>query len=85
MGQPQVVILKHSFICCLQDFIAKNAQDYHLNLNLTDSVTVQWNGMGGRTTAQACQFDVDEVIRFRPDIVFLQIGTNNLTQHGMSL
>ena len=40
--------------------------------------------MGGRTFAKVRQFDLGEVIRFRPDIVFLQIGTNDLAQRGMS-
>jgi len=84
MGQPRVLVLGHSFIRRLRDFIVKNAPDYHLNLNLTDSVTVQWHGVGGRTIAKVRQFDLGEVIRFRPDIVFLQIGTNDLVQRGMS-
>ena len=74
----------HSFIRRLRDFIVKNAPDYHLNLNLTDSVTVQLHGVGGRTIAEVRQFDLGEVIRFRPDIVFRQIGTNDLVQRGMS-
>ena len=40
--------------------------------------------MGGRTIAKVRQFDLGEVIRFRPDIVFLQIGTNEPVQRGMS-
>ena len=40
--------------------------------------------MGARTIAKVSQFDLDEVIRFRPDIVFLQIRTNDLAQRGMS-
>ena len=83
MGQPWVLILRHSFIHHLRDFIVKNAPDYHLNLHLTDSVTVQWHGVGGRTIAKLCQCDLGKVIRFCPDIVFLQIGTNDLAQHGM--
>ena len=84
MGQPRVLILGHSFICRLRDFVVKNTPDYHLNLNLADSVTVQWHGMGGRTIAKVRQFDLGEVIRFQWDIVFLQIGTNDLVQRGMS-
>lgn len=84
MGQPRVLILKHSFICHLWDFIVKNAPDYHLNLNLSDSVTVQWHGVVGQTIAKVRQLDLNEVIRCRPDIVFLQIRTNDLTQRRMS-
>ena len=84
MGQPRVLILGHSFIRRLRDFVVKNAPDYPLNLNLTDSVTVQWHGVGGRIIAKVGQFDLGEVIRFQCDIVFLQIGTNDLVQRGMS-
>ena len=80
MGQPRVLILGNSFIRRLRDFIVKNAPDYHLNLNLTGSVAVQWHGVGGRTIAKVRQFDLGEVLRF----VFLQIGTNDLAQRGMS-
>ena len=84
MGQPWVLILGHSFIRHLRDFIVKNTPEYHLNLHLTNLVTVQWHGVGGRTIAKVCQCDLGKVIRFCPDIVFLQIGTNDLAQHGMS-
>ena len=84
MGQPRVLILGHTFIRRLRDFIVKNVSDYHLNLNLTGSVAVQWHGVGGRTIAKFRQFDLGEVLRFRPDILFLQIGTNDLAQRGMS-
>ena len=42
--------------------------------------------MGGRTIAKVRQFDLGEstLIRFRPHIVFLQIGTHDLAQRGMS-
>ena len=47
-------------------------------------ITVEWHGVGGRTIAKVRQFDLGELIRFRPDIVFRQIGTNDLAQGGMS-
>ena len=54
-------------------------------MNIADSLTVQWHGVGGRTIAKVRQFDLGEstLIRFRPDIVFLQIGTHDLAQWGM--
>mgnify|MGYP002259979902 FL=1 len=84
MGQPRVLILGHWFIRRLRDFIVENARNYHLNLYLTDSITVEWHGVGARTIAKVRQFDLGEVIRFGSDIVFLQIGTNDLAQRGMS-
>ena len=49
MDGPRVLILGHSFIRRLRDFVTKNATNYQLNLNLTESVTVRWHGVGGRT------------------------------------
>ena len=84
MGQPRVLILGHSFIKRLRRFIVQNTPDYQLNLNITDQISVQWLGVGGRTIAKVREFDLVEVSRFQPDIVYLEIGTNDLTQRGMS-
>ena len=61
MDQSRVLILWHSFIRRLFDFIVKNNPDYHLSLNLTDSVTVEWHGVGGRTIAKVRQFAIGKV------------------------
>lgn len=84
MAQPRVLILGDSFIRRLRDFIVRNVPEYDLCLNLKERVNMQWHGVGGRTIAKIRQFDLNEVIRFRPDVVFLQVGTNDLTQRGMT-
>ena len=61
MDQPRVLILGYSFIRRLRDFIVKNDPDYHLNLNLTHSVTVKWHGVEGGTIAKDRQFAIDKV------------------------
>ena len=83
MGQPRVLILGHSFIRRLRDFIVKNAPDYHLNLNLTDLVIVQWHDVGGRTIAKVRQFDLDEEIRsvFGQTLYFSKSGPT--TSHSV--
>ena len=80
MEQPRVLILGHSFIRRLRDFIIKNCPTYNLNLNINASATIHWHGVGGRTIDKVRRFDLTEVERFKPDVVFLQIGTNDLTR-----
>ena len=46
MEQPRVLILGHSFIRRLRDFIIKNSPTYNLNLNINASVTIHWHGVG---------------------------------------
>lgn len=84
MDQPRVLILGHSFIRRLREFIARNASDYDLKFNICDSFTIRWHGVGGRTVSKLKQFDLSVVAQFQPDVVFLQIGTNDLTLRGMS-
>ena len=50
MDQPRVLILWHSFIRRLFDFIVEN-----------DQVTVEWHGVGGRTIAKVRQFAIGKV------------------------
>ena len=52
MEQPKVLILGHSFISGLQDFIIRNSLTYNLNLNINTPVTIHRHGVGGRTIDQ---------------------------------
>ena len=82
--QPRVLILGHSFIRRLRVFIIKNSPTYNLNLNINTSVTICWHGVGGRTIDKGRRFDLTEVERLKPDVVFLQVGTNDLTRRRSS-
>ena len=84
MEQPRVLILGHSFIRRLRDFIIRNSPTYNLNLNINTPVTIHWHGVGGRTIDKVRRFDLTEVERFKPDVVILQIGTNDLTRRRSS-
>ena len=39
-----------------------------------------WRGVGGRTVAKTLQYDLPVVASFAPDIVILQLGTNDLSR-----
>ena len=79
MAQTHVLILGHSFIHRLQSFlIAKYSLAFLTNLHLGDDLIIRWQGTGGRKVAKTIQYDLGVVESFAPDIVILQLGTNDL-------
>ena len=79
MGLPLILILGHSFIRRLDDFVAANPNLNHQFL-LNNFATFKWRGVGGRTVAKTLQYDLPVVASFVPDIVILQLGTNDLSR-----
>ena len=79
MGTPRVLILGHSFICRLHDFIERNSRHLDLKFQLQASAHLWWHGSWGRTIAKTVKFDLHIIHSFRPDIVIVQLGTNDLT------
>ena len=51
---------------------------------INTAVTTHWHGLWGRTIDKVRRFDLTEVERFKPEVVFLQIGTNDLTRRRSS-
>lgn len=77
MDTPRVLILGHSFIRRLKDFIHRNSQlseDFHI-----PHVILKWHGIGGRTIRKVIRYDLRVVREYKPNIVILQLGTNDLT------
>jgi len=70
MNNPRILILGHSFIRRLKEFITKNDPEYDLALRIS-GVTVCWHGVGGRTVAKLRALDLAVVSEFNLDIVFL--------------
>ena len=79
MGTPRVLILGHSFIRRLHDFIESDCGQLDLSFYLSASAHISWHGIGGRTIAKTVKFDMHILHSFRPDIVIVQLGTNDLT------
>ena len=84
MTETRVLILGHSFIRRLREFVNDNSLEYNLTLGIPEPVTVRWRGVGGRTVVKLKEFDLAIVSEFKPDIIFLQVGTNDLAQRNMS-
>ena len=80
MAPTRVLILGHSFIHRLYSFIVVHfGRDFVENFHLGDDLIFKWHGIGGRTVAKTRQFDLGVVESFTPDIVILQLGTNDLS------
>ena len=76
---PTVLILGHSFVRRLSsdlssNFDARAAEHFHLLGN----ASIHLHGVGGRTVKTLCRYDFGAVSNIKPDIIILEIGTNDL-------
>ena len=77
---PNVLILGHSFVKTLQrDMRANFDARVDANFKLQGSAFVHLHGIGGRTMAKLRSFDLHVVSSISPDVVILEIGTNDLS------
>ena len=80
MGKAGVLILGHSFIRRLRDHIT-SSQDCGYNAKFgisTREFFCKWHGVGGRTIAKVVKYDLGVAKDFGPDIIILQLGSNDL-------
>lgn len=79
-GVPKVLILGHSFVKRLSRDI-NNGFDPRMDLafGLEGSAAVRLFGVGGRTVDKLRRFDLDIIRSFAPDIVILELGTNDIS------
>ena len=80
MGKPRILILGHSFIRRLHEHINRpNESAYTAKFGIsTPEFLCKWHGVGGRTIDKVLKYDLSIVEDFGPDIVLLQLGTNDL-------
>ena len=78
-----VLILGHSFVKRLKSDI-ETGFDSRVdgNFNLHGSAFVHMFGVGGRTFSKLQAHDLNVISRLAPDVVILEIGTNDLSQSG---
>ena len=77
---PVALILGHSFVKRLIfDIKSKTHRIFSLDFNLKDRASVHIHGVGGRTVPKLWKHDLSYVSRINPDIVILEIGTNDLS------
>ena len=83
MTVTRVLILGHSFIRSSREYKGRNA-DLDANLHILEGIELKWHGVGVRIVLKTIQFDLSVVDLsvvelFKPDIVILQLGTNDLS------
>ena len=77
---PRVLILGHSFVKRLQrDMLSNFDARVDANFKLQGSALVHLHGIGGRTVAKLRSFDLHVITSISPDVVILEIGTNDLS------
>ena len=77
---PKVLILGHSFVKRLRrDLRAGFDSRVDGEFKLQGTALVNLHGIGGRTVAKLSSFDLHVVRSFAPDVVILEIGTNDLS------
>ena len=73
-----VMVIGHSFVRRLEQFMLER---YGFNHNMGfsfNTAEIMFRGIGGRTVDRLESHDLPMVEHFRPDIVYLEIGTNDL-------
>ena len=78
----KVLILGHSFVRRLNVFLhqshdRRTVSDFHLS-----SVDLSFLGVGGRTVPKTLQFDIAKVKALQPEIIILELGSNDLCSVG---
>lgn len=78
-SRPAVImVMGHSFIDRLNKYIVRRKGGFNnLNLEFTNAV-VHIHGVGGRTVQKCRYLDLAVVAQIKPDIIYLELGTNEL-------
>ena len=83
MAEPRVLILGHSFIRRLREFVRLPTNALREDFDITTPMNLRWHGIGGRTVAKVIRYDLEIVRQFSPDIVILQLGTNDISARSI--
>ena len=76
---PKVLILGHSFVKRLsRDIVSGYYQRLDGSFGLVGTAAVRLAGVGGRTVDKLRRFDLSVTSSYKPDVVILEIGTNDL-------
>ena len=75
----KILVMGDSFIANFKEFLKKNWEEYSISLNLhLREVMIQYSSKRGGTVQKLQTHQLQDVTDFEPDIVFLQIGSNDL-------
>ena len=80
MPPIRVLILGHSFIRRVHNFLRRNFNTHIAKkLSLDGDLLIRWHGIGGRTVSKTWEYDLCVEEEFAPNLVIMQLGTNDLT------
>lgn len=80
---PSILILGHSFVRRLRDDLAAQFDTRAApNFHIPESGHVSLLGTGGRTVDKVLKYDLSLVQQYKPDILILELGTNDLALHA---
>ena len=79
MALQRALVLVDSFIRRLHEFVLGDPQHFSVNFHFMHRAVIKLHGIGGRTITKAIQHDLHVIESFNPDIVIIQLGSNDLT------
>ena len=79
MAEPRVLVLGDSFIRRLRLFLSRDSHDFSVDFKLSHCAFIKWHRVGGRTVSKTLHLDLNVIESFRPEIVIMQLGSNDLT------
>ena len=79
MAEPRVLVLGDSFIRRLRLFLSRDSYHFSVDFKLSHRAFIKWHGVGGRTVSKTLHLDLNVIESFRPEIVIMQLGSNDLT------
>ena len=79
MAEPRVLVLGDSFIRHLCQFLSGDSHHFSVDFKLFHRAFIQWHGVGGRTVSRTLELDLNVIESFHPEIVIMQLGSNDLT------
>ena len=82
MAEPRVLVLGDSFIRRLRLFLSRDSYHFSVDFKLSHRAFIKWHGVGGRTVSKTLHLDFNVIESFRPEIVIMQLGSNDLTDSG---
>ena len=79
MAKQRVLIIGHSFVHRLKSFVQKKRHMQAFS-SLRGTADIYFHGVGGRTIAKFRKFDFNVVRQLVPDVIIVQLGSNDLVE-----
>ena len=76
MAEPRVLVLR--FV------LSHDSHHFRVDFKLSHRAFIKWHGVGGRTVSKTLHLDLNVIETFRPEIIIMQLGSNDLPDSGPS-